>query len=385
MKLLFLTANEQLDGGLLQSQLVKPVEAHFGGKATIVNLHRPLANRFQSKLGRIINIPILVPFRFVNFQAIFVLNEFICMFYALAVALRTWKPGSRMTLVCRGYVPGLVGWWLNCLLGVRYIFDPRSLYVHEHVGSGDIKEGSLIQSYWLWVERRIIRRAARTVCVSKGMVTYYDGLGGGGGGGKFVLIPCFSASPQALPDSERKKIRQKFGYSDDDLVIAYFGSLNGGWNNLSMYSDFFQAAGGSGAKILIISQDAPALKQSVLARLPYICITGGPSVKANEATMMLNAADYGVVLMGEVPDWETRLSVKFAEYTCGGLPVIVGKFVGEAARLVRANELGPSIVFDGTMEDLNLRKATADDRERIRSWATKYFSDHNITRLVDDA
>ena len=88
--------------------------------------------------------------------------------------------------------------------------------------------------------------------------------------------------------------------------------------------------------------------------------------------------------MGEVPDWETRLSVKFAEYTCGGLPVIVGKFVGEAARLVRANDLKPSLILEGTIRQLPLRKATSDERDRIRSWATSYFSNRNIMRLISD-
>ena len=285
--------------------------------------------------------------------------------------------------MCRGYVPGLVGWWLNRLFGVRYIFDPRSLYVHEHVGSGSIKEGSVIQRYWLWVERRLVRRAERTVCVSKGMVTYYEGLSVRRNG-PIVIIPCFATSPEPLPELEKARVRQQLGYADSDLVIAYYGSLNGGWNNLKMYSEFFQAAGAVGAKVLIISQDAPALKQSELARLQFVRIIGGPRVKPDEAAAMLGAADYGVVLMGKVPDWETRLSVKFAEYTCGGLPVIVGKFVGEAARLVRANDLEPSVIVDGMAQQLILRKATAGEREHIRSWASGYFSHQNIARLVSD-
>ena len=85
MKLLFLTANEQLDGGLLQSQMVRPVQIHFGDQAAIINLHRPLANRFRSDRVRIVNLPFLVPFRFINFRNIFFLNEIICVFYALAI------------------------------------------------------------------------------------------------------------------------------------------------------------------------------------------------------------------------------------------------------------------------------------------------------------
>lgn len=381
MKLIFLTANEQLDSGLLQSQMVRPVQTHFGEAATIINLHRPMSNSFRSDRVRTINLPLLVPFRFINFRNTFFLNEVLCLFYALAIFLRTLPQLPGATLVCRGYVPGLVGWWLNRLFGVRYIFDPRSLYVHEHVGSGSVKEGSVIQRYWFWVERRLVRRAVRTVCVSKGMVTYYEGLGVRRNG-PIVIIPCFATAPEPLPEQEKVRVRQQLGYADVDLVIAYFGSLNGGWNNLKLYSEFFQAAGAVGAKVLIVSQDAPVLKHSELARMPFVHIMGGPSVKPDEAAAMLGVADYGVVLMGEVPDWETRLSVKFAEYTCVGLPVIVGKFVGEAARLVRDNDLEPSFVVDATVRQLPLRKATAGERERIRSWANGYFSHRNILRLI---
>ncbi|MFM7013195.1 MAG: glycosyltransferase [Betaproteobacteria bacterium] len=383
MRLLFLTANEQLDSGLLQSQLVRPVQAHLGDTSAIINLHRPMTNRFRSDCVQTFNFPILIPFRFINFRETFFLNDVICLFYALAIALRTLSQLSSSTLVCRGYVPGLVGWWLNRLLGVPYIFDPRSLYVHEHVGSGSIKEGSVIQRYWLSIERRVVRRAVRTVCVSKGMVNYYEGLGVSRNG-PVVIIPCFATAQNPLPEQERTRIRQQHGYADSDLVIAYYGSLNDGWNNLKMYSEFFQAAGAVGAKVLIISQDAMALKQSELGCLPFVRIMGGPGVNPDAAAALLGAADYGVVLMGEVPDWETRLSVKFAEYTCGGLPVIVGKFVGEAARLVRANDLKPSLILEGTIRQLPLRKATSDERDRIRSWATSYFSNRNIMRLISD-
>ena len=383
MKLLFLTANEQLNGGLLQSQMVRPMQIHFGDQATIINLHRPLANRFRSDGVRTVNLPILVPFRFINFRNVFLLNEVVCVFYALAIALRALLQLPSATLVCRGYVPGLVGWWLNRLFRVRYIFDPRSLYVHEHVGSGSIKEGSAIQRYWLWVERRLVRRAVRTVCVSKGMVDYYEGLHIRRNG-PVVIVPCFAVSPEPISEEETARIRQRLGYADNDIVIAYYGSMNSGWNNVNIYGEFFRTAGVLGAKVLIISQDAPSLQHSDLAHLPFVRIMGGQAVKPDEATSMLAAADYGVVLMGKVPDWETRLSVKFAEYTCCGLPVIVGKYVGEAARLVLENNLEPSLIIDSETPHLPLCKATAVERQRIRNWANGYFSYRNILKLIVD-
>jgi hypothetical protein len=382
MKFTFLSANEQLSSGLLQSQMIRPALAILGSAITIVNIHRPFANRFSYDDLQVLNLPILVPFRFINFRSLFFLNDFICLFYALAIAVRLPRQARGSIFVSRGYVPGLVAWWLNRLTGTAYFFDPRSLYVHEHVGSGNVRESSLVQRYWLWVERRLVNCAEATVCVSQAMATYYNTLGLKTPV-KTILIPCF-AEVKPIPDAQsRAKARNTLRFTDDDIVIAYYGSLNSGWNNLDIYSEFFRTAGEAGAKILIISQDAAVLQQSALANLPYVRIVGGPTLPAQEATLLLGAADYGVVLMGEVPDWKTRLSVKFAEYTCAGLPVIVGQYVGEAVRLVQTFDLAPSFVTNGTAHSMQFKKASVDDKKRIQRWATEYFSQNNLRKILD--
>lgn len=385
-RMIFISANENLDGGLLQTQLVVPVEKYLGRRAEIVNIHRWGRNSYRSKVLRTVNLPILAPFRFVNFRPWFLLNEILCAAYALAIALHYWLQKQDMTFVARGYVPGLVCWWLNLVLGKRYVFDPRSLYVHEHVGAGNLVEGSPAHRYWMQVEQRVAQRATAIVCVSEAMATYFQSLSGMPPKSRTLLIPCFAGERTGTVDSsqDRDACRAALGYESTDVIVVYYGSLNAGWNSADLYTRFFAAAGSNGVKVLILSQDAEALRNSALGQLAHVRITSieelGGSVTPE---MCLAAADYGIVLMNKAPDWKTRLSVKFAEYTAAGLPVIVGTYVGEAARLVRAFGLSPSLILDHDDPFPHLRRPLPAERQVIRVWAMQYFSPSNVLRMTD--
>ena len=385
-RIVFISANEKLDGGLLQTQLVVPVEKYFGARAEIVNIHRWGRNSYRSKALRVVNLPILAPFRFVNFRPWFLINEILCVAYALPIAFHYASQNRDITFVARGYVPGLVCWWLNLLLGSRYIFDPRSLYVHEHVGAGILAEGSPAYRYWMQVEQRVARRAAAVVSVSEAMAAYFRALNGAPLKSRTVLIPCFAAERTGTvdPSQNRDAGRAALGYETSDIIVVYYGSLNAGWNNVDRYTRFFAAAGSNGVKVLILSQDAEALRTSALGQLAHVKITSTKELSGSVTPeMCLDAADYGIVLMNKAPDWKTRLSVKFAEYTSAGLPVIVGTYVGEAARLVRTFGLSPSLILGDDDPFPGLRRPLPEERRMIRVWAMQYFSPSNILRMTD--
>jgi hypothetical protein len=382
MEYIFISANEQLDSGLLQSQLVRPIEQHLAeANPWLVSLHRPFGRKYPGGRRPAVNIPVLVPYRFINFTWLFWLNDMLCLMYALAVHLALYRRGAprQRTVVCRGYVVGLVGWWLQRLFGYQVVFDPRSLYVHEQLGSGAFPSGSWRQRYWLWVERRILRCAVRVVGVSQGQLDYYGGLGIPFEG---VLIPCYG-SPVALLDAEaRAALRARLGYGPDDVVLCYFGSLNQGWNNLDVYLPFFRRAVAADHRLLVISQDAAALRDSPLAALPHTTIVTLEEAVSMVDRQVLQVADFGVVMMSEVPDWKTRLSVKFAEYTCHGIPVLVNRFVGEAARLVTEAPIAPSAVIDAAAPLPPLGRIDQAGRARIQHWAASYFAPANIRKAL---
>ena len=77
MKYYFLTANENLSSGLLQSQLVKPVQLLGKNNAIIININRPFSKKYKSSRLKVINIPFLIPYFFINYRPIFFINELI--------------------------------------------------------------------------------------------------------------------------------------------------------------------------------------------------------------------------------------------------------------------------------------------------------------------
>jgi hypothetical protein len=382
MKYIFVTANERLDSGLIKSQLISPVTEFLGKNSIFVNIHRPFGNSFRSKTFKTINIPILVPFRFINFTRLFFLNELLCFFYMCFLVLLVAFKKIEFTFVARGYVPGLVCWFAQCLFGQRYIFDPRSLYIHEHLGAGNLEGSQICFKYWKWVEKRIVFRAEKTVCVSKGMSDYYKALSPERLL-KTSIIPCFCEQANRPDSACVSKIKESLGYNSQDLVIAYYGSLNTGWNNLEMYLEFFDKIKNYPFKMLIISQDAESLKRSALKNYENITVVNGDTFTDKGAASLLDVADYGLVILKKSPDWKTRLSVKFAEYTSRGLPVIIGEYVGEAVRLKNKHGLVPSTIIDKEFNVCDIRKSTSDERQKIKSWAKIYFNKKNILHIKD--
>ena len=322
-----------------------------------------------------------MPFRFVNFKNWCFLCDGLSFVYSVMI-LCTIKRKSADVFVGRSYMAGLICWWLNRISGFNYIFDPRSLYLHENVGPRRIPGGGCVERYWKNVEKRIISKASTVICVSKAMGDYYSGIMPGIER-NFRYIPCF-ADPSPTIDHDRSNLRRLLGYSDSDIVIIYYGSLNTGWNNFDIYKKFFEEISTLGYKVLVISQDCAKLRQTEIVRIKHLSL-----FNMNEILIRLNnvspfyCADYGVVLMKETLDWKTRLSVKFAEYTVHGLPVIVGEFVGEAARLVEKFNLSPSTVVCANVSKICLEPVTHEARMRIQIWAKEYFASHRILEYFD--
>lgn len=382
MRYFFLSANEILESGLLQSQFVKPIErlALYGsGEFVIINLHRPFGKKFSTEHVRVWNLPILVPFSIINFRCLFVLNELLTFLYALVLYFMT----KRGDVICaRSYVPGLIGFWLNKIKGVSIIFDPRSLYVHENVGI-HFRRGSLVYLYWLFVEKRIILKSDRIVCVSKGQSDYYIGryqLKSK----KCIVIPCYSSDRLIISLLNIDELRVLLGYNESDVVIGYIGSLNNGWNNISLYKEYFKRALDFNYKVLIISQDKKELmKDTFFSNEGINVLTYNDKIGEHRVSAStLQIVDYGIVLLNETDDWFTRLTVKFVDYTSNGLPVIANGFVGEVSNILKEYNLLPSRVIGGPDDLGNLLRPDTKSKVAIRSWSDSYFSLDNVIKII---
>lgn len=382
MRVLFLSANESLESGLIQSQFIKPVEELSNNndiEIIIINIHKPLGKKYKNNVVRVVNLPILIPFRFVNFTSLFFFNEILIIFYAIIISFYLKKNDK---LCARAYVPGLIGFWVNKLKKISLIFDPRSLYVHENTGVY-LKKNSLCYRYWLNVEKRIVKCAYKIISVSKGQNDYYFeeySLNNN----KTIVIPCYASSFEMINNQKVNELRNELGFDENDLVIGYIGSLNKGWNNIELYKTYFKKSLQLNYKILIISQDKEKLLSDpfFLTKGVYVFSFEDKIGEYNISVSTIQIADYGIVLLEHTYDWFTRLTVKFVDYTSNGLPVIAHKNVGEAYNLLNLYSLMPSRIVEDINGLENLIKPIKNERAQIVKWANKYFSKSNINKIL---
>lgn len=384
MRVFFVSANEDLDEMLIQSQFIKPAEELLlkrGLEIYIVNYHKPFSKVYVNKKFKVINLPILIPFRFINFTAVFFLNEFLSVFYALVLSFSIKK---NDVIFARSYVPGLIGFWVRKIKNVNLIFDPRSLYIHENIGI-NLSVNSFCYKYWLNAEKRIVLNSNKIIAVSSGQQKYYTE----NYRIKYSIVevvPCFaSVNEEGLTEMKLFEIRTSIGFRLNEIVIGYIGSINNGWNNKALYKEYFKSCLNNNYKILIISQDKEQLLKD-----SFFC---NPSIKIFSFNDKINnyiiepssiqIADYGIVLLNKTHDWFTRLTVKFVDYTSNGLPVIAHVNVGEAATLIDKYKLKPSICITEPNDIKNLSKPQSSQKKLILNWSRTYFSMNNIYKIFD--
>lgn len=393
MKHIFLSANEDLESGLIQSQFVRPVVDEFRYFYQFVSVNRPFFRHYRPGLARQVNL--LIPQRLIAYNLLCWLYLPWAALVASVLYLRLIRPEPEsVRMVARGYLSGLICLAMNRLFSVSYVFDPRSLYPLESITAGLMRKGALSFYFWVWVERRVVRRAHKAVCVSDGMARYFRR--------RYqcrttVLIPCFSVAPctakktdsdrdtwaeSGLLPLSREDVRRALGVPANRQLLLYLGSLNDGWNNIGLYTRHIERFPPDLYHVLLISQDASRIRTVPLGQLPNVTVLTIQNLPVPLTLAdCLASADFGLVFMGPSNDWFTRLSVKFAEYTAHGLPVLVNQWVGEAAHLIRRHGLEPSRVL--AADDPLPSPATPTQRAAIAAWAGLHFDQANINRITE--
>jgi hypothetical protein len=370
----YLIINEGLSNELTSSQVLKPIQFNeLEDEVGVISIEKP-----GSKVEKLSGIhykiiPLGIPYRIFLFNNLaFVLVPFLAFVYAMILSFLVKKED---VLIARSYFPGIVLYYLKKIRGNQYKFDSRSLFVHESVTKKLFKEQSPLYKKWLSWEKNILDHAAMVIVVAQKQEEYYtesaDKML------KIRHIPCYASGSPAFTGNREDLLP----FGPDEIVIAYYGSLDQGWNNIDTYYQIFSQAINEGYKICVISQNFKEIKQDSRFDIKEIFIAD--TDKNKDYAAYLQVCDYGVVIMPKVSDWETRLSVKFAEYTNNGLGVLVGEYVGEAVRLSNQYFKDSNVVLSEPIGKLNLRKLSHAERSIIRSKADELFSLRNFKKMLD--
>jgi hypothetical protein len=174
------------------------------------------------------------------------------------------------------------------------------------------------------------------------------------------------------------------GFGEGDVVVCYYGSLDHKWNHVDLYREFFAQCLAQGCKLCILTPAADLLlaDDRLAGPAAYIRRVDDPA----KARRYISACDYGVIIMKRASDWESRLGVKFVEYLCAGLQVLVGRWVGAAAELARQSfpEHSHVLETEPPRPPQAMRRTGDSERQRIARRAETLFGHARMAELFQD-
>jgi hypothetical protein len=370
MKYYYLIINEDINSGLLKSQVIAPINNLKNNKVTIINIHKFYKKTEDSN----INIPFAIPYKIFMFNFFFLITPLIAFFYALILYFKVEKDSI---IIARSYFPTLVAYILSKIKKINFIFDSRSLFVDENVLINNIKVGSKNYNMWKYFEKQFVTNAKTTIAVSLKQQEYYKSLDSKS---TIELIPCYISKAKIINNDILLKKKNELGFKSDDIIVCYFGSLDNGWNNIDMYTEAFNKIINNGHKVLVISQNYENLIQDERISNKNILLLDTRKLQTNELFEYMQICDYGIILMRKLADWETRLSVKFVDYLNNGLQIIVGEYVGEAVRYSNQFFSDRTIIYNNK-NNLDLTNKTIYHNDKI---INELFGINNLNKIIKD-
>ena len=305
---------------------------------------------------------------------------------------------------CRSYPAALVGHFIKGQNDCKLVFDPRSLYPEE--GASRVIAGKHVmfdaQTYSKWksIESDLITASDAVITVSQPFADILAEQYPHSKAQRVTIPTAADVIPPAQIEIHRALTRKKLGCLDNDTVVAYVGT----WFDYEAFMELVQllrqALPDTPWRFLLIvsglsSQKGKHLRASLEQKLDadlgqrYHLL----SLPQAQVHQYLAGADIAVQIASTPADKKqdtryqlmarTVISVKFAEYLASGLPVVVSKWAGAAADIVRKHNLG--LVYDeATIEELrswlvNWQAEPDDFRQRARDFAHAHFSLETVT------
>jgi hypothetical protein len=224
--------------------------------------------------------------------------------------------------------------------------------------------------------------------VSPGHGKYYRRFSQYGSTKKAVtmIVPCFASfmvDEKIISDTSVSGFLEELKPSNPKIV--YFGSLDYKWNNLNLYLPVFDELIKKGFNLVILTQSA--VKQEIREYLSkhrdldtrlLIKNVGDPDLQSN----ILHECDFGLMIMSKVPDWFSRIGVKFATYRSAGLPVLVSKNFGGAISILKKSNQKSYVLA----EDIKTLKAdflSESERAEIKDQSYQLFSVDNFFKVIE--
>lgn len=277
----------------------------------------------------------------------------------------------------RGYIAGLIAWFIKISNNVKFIFDMRGFWPEEKVDAGAWPKDGLLYRFIKYLEKKIIfcadkiivlTQAAKDLLVSKYRLS------------NISVIPCCVDLEVFSRDS---KPHFNLSLSENRLLITYVGSV-GTFYNFEETARFFKILKSKlpQAYFLILSNGNRGF---ILKTLNNFNIGSDDyfvsSVSYEQVPLYLSRSAISLIFYRRVLSASGCCPNKFAESLACGVPVVISAGIGDCDHIVRKEGVG--VVLKGEslesyahiieeVEDILDKKE--DIANRCRYVAKKYFS-----------
>lgn len=322
-------------------------------------------------------IPFLPPLR--NVTKFKFLSKFATYLIGLILLLYTNKNNSIYHT--RGYWPCEAGLLVNLK---PMIFEPRSLWNLENIAMGSIVRGTKAELYWNNLEKNCINQSEKIISINTQMVNYFTNNYKIFDKNKVIPI-SFSKNDFFFDSEKRKEIREKLSLKNRNVFVysGSFGMSKIGINSiiktiirLKQFSKnphfLFLTPKYESSSVQYLVQKIGLNKNNFSLIHPNL----------NEISNYLSAADFGYHSLPPQPDSFARMGTKIIEYLAVGLPVIVNKNVGAAAKIIDEQNFGFVIDDNTNNDDLsnNLKKISKINRDKIISYANQEYEISSVAK-----
>jgi hypothetical protein len=220
----------------------------------------------------------------------------------------------------------------------KYVYDGRGAINAEWQEYKVVSHPTLKQHILEW-EKNCIHNSDYRIAVSQALVKHWqDDFSYTSN--KHVVIPCTVNKAFEQLDLSAHKIEEAkvhLGIDKHTSVFAYAGSL-AGWQSFELLYNFIKPLLEKGnTKLLLLSPKDEGIAK-LLAAFPSSVIQ--KQVTPKEVANYLALADYGLLIREQSVTNKVASPVKFAEYLCSGLKVIISEYLGDYSHFVTEHNCG---------------------------------------------
>jgi len=263
---------------------------------------------------------------------------------AIAILVLALFRGVRIVHT-RSYVPGLMALLVRPLAPVRFLFDPRGLFVDEYIYAGALREGRGRLKFARWLERRLYAAADATVVLSG---PFRDHLLSRGDLACLLDPASVSLIPDRVDfarfrDAGRDRAAGRADRGWDGAVVGAYVASSAPWHRLDESLRVMRGVMAARPDVRFVVATYPSTARArALAEEAGVPVDRVDFVTAPVADVpgILTSADFAIMFEARHLIREVCAPVKFSEYVAAGLPVVANDGIGDVSGWIRERRLG---------------------------------------------